>query len=237
MEPREVIQNIEKSATIPGGEGERFAGYGVIGQPFRSGHVLALRRFPASSIGAAFTSVWHRDPTGVWTFYSDVPPDQSCGRYFNQGMSRNVIAPIEITWTGPASFRVEIAYALQWDVTLTQSPASRTMNAVATLVPELCWQNRTFLKAMGTGAGAALSTGPLSLTGRTPNGQEFIASPSKMWLVGETRAVVNDVDAGPAGALEEQARLQDFMIPQRGVFAIARAFMKTAGPKRLNQAA
>src|SRR5262249_36656049 len=143
--------------------------------------------------------------------------------YFNQGMSRNVIAPIDITWTAPDRFRVEIAYALRWDVALTQSPGSRTMNAMATLVPELCWQNRTFLRATGAGAGAVLGTGPLSLTGRTPNGQEFVASPSKMWLIGETRAMVNDVDAGLAGAVGEQARLQDFLIPQRGVFAVARA--------------
>ena len=49
MEPREIILNIEKSASLPLGKGDRFAGYTVIGLPFRSGHVLALRRFPASS--------------------------------------------------------------------------------------------------------------------------------------------------------------------------------------------
>jgi hypothetical protein len=39
---------------------ERFAGYGVMGLPFRSGHYLALRHFPASSIGPGFRAVWHR---------------------------------------------------------------------------------------------------------------------------------------------------------------------------------
>jgi hypothetical protein len=47
MEPRHLIQRIEETASLPSGSGERFAGYAVIGLPFRSGHVLALRRFPA----------------------------------------------------------------------------------------------------------------------------------------------------------------------------------------------
>ena len=44
------------------GQEERFSGYGVMGLPFRSGHVLALRRFPVTSVGPGYTSVWWRDP-------------------------------------------------------------------------------------------------------------------------------------------------------------------------------
>ena len=51
MQPREIVLNIEESAAVPACKGDRFAGYAVIGLPFRSGHVLALRRFPASSVG------------------------------------------------------------------------------------------------------------------------------------------------------------------------------------------
>jgi hypothetical protein len=50
MEPRELIQHIEQDALLPSGNSERFAGYAVIGLPFASGHVLSLRRFPASSV-------------------------------------------------------------------------------------------------------------------------------------------------------------------------------------------
>ena len=50
MEAREIIRDIEESVSLPAGRGERFAGYAVIGLPFRSGDVLAMRRFPASSI-------------------------------------------------------------------------------------------------------------------------------------------------------------------------------------------
>jgi hypothetical protein len=47
-----MIRDIEQNRSVPAGEGDRFAGYAVIGLPFASGHVLSLRRFPASSVGA-----------------------------------------------------------------------------------------------------------------------------------------------------------------------------------------
>jgi hypothetical protein len=56
-EPAEYAGEIERDATLPAGSGERFSGYGVMGLPFRSGHILALRRFPASSIGPGYRSV------------------------------------------------------------------------------------------------------------------------------------------------------------------------------------
>jgi hypothetical protein len=59
----------ERHVRLPAGAGERFTGYGVMGLPFASGQVLAMRRFPASSIGPAHTSVWHRDPAGRWDFW------------------------------------------------------------------------------------------------------------------------------------------------------------------------
>jgi hypothetical protein len=64
--------------------------------PFASGDVLALRRFPTSSVGPAFTGVWHRSPHGEWTFYSDVPPMECCPRYFGGSQVRAVAAPIQL---------------------------------------------------------------------------------------------------------------------------------------------
>jgi hypothetical protein len=34
----------------------------LMGLPLASGHILAMRRFPASSVGPGYTSVWHRGP-------------------------------------------------------------------------------------------------------------------------------------------------------------------------------
>ena len=55
-EPRDFARDVSQFV-IPDGRGDRFSGYAVIGLPFSSGHVLALRCFPASSLGAAYTSV------------------------------------------------------------------------------------------------------------------------------------------------------------------------------------
>src|SRR5258707_529775 len=118
MTPREIIRHIEAHCVVPAGEGDRFAGYAVMGLPFRSGHVLALRRFPVSSVGPGYTSVWHRDPRGVWTFYSTINPDLGCSRYFGSEITHNVVAQIDIRWTGPAEFIVNIGTALHWEVRL-----------------------------------------------------------------------------------------------------------------------
>src|SRR5947209_1004370 len=81
-DPRDLVAEIEACPRMPNGSEERFAGYGVMGLPFGSGHILALRRFPASSIGPGYRSVWHRDPDARWTFFQDVAPNQGCSRYF-----------------------------------------------------------------------------------------------------------------------------------------------------------
>ena len=228
-DPQQIIRLIEDQARLPEGRGDRFAGYAVIGLPFRSGHVLALRRFPASSVGPGYTSVWRREPRGTWTFYSTVPPEQGCSRYFGSEITNNIVAPIDIVWNGPSRFQVQIGErALRWDVALTQSPASRAMNAVAGCVPDSWWRKRFMLRAMGEAARFALRTGRMNLAGRTPNGQEFIANPQRVWLIDSTSATVDGVDLGPAGPLEQQARLHEFLIPQRGIFAVARAFLGSA---------
>ena len=80
---------------------------------------------------------------------------------------------------------------------------------------------------MGFAARMLLGTGKMNLSGETPNGQQFIANPQRIWLIDSSRAAVNQIDLGPLGPLHEQARLNEFLIPQRGVFAIARSFVET----------
>jgi hypothetical protein len=228
MEPRELIHHIEEDASLPSGSSDRFAGYAVIGLPFRSGHVLALRRFPASSLGPGYTSIWHRDPGGNWTFYSTVAPEQSCSRYFGSEVNENLYAQVRIEWSGPEEFRVtaECSRPLIWEVKVTTTIASRLLNFVARRVPDSWWQKRFMLRLMGFAARYLLGTGEMNLAGRTPNGQEFIANPQQVWLVKSSRAVVNGADIGPLGPLATQARLNEFLIPQRGIFARARAFLE-----------
>ena len=112
-------------------------------------------------------------------------------------------------------------------VTLSQTVASRPMNVAAGLVPD-SWSQRLFmLRVMGFTARYVLGTGKMNLAGRTPNGQEFIANPQQVWLVKSSRAVVNGVDVGTASPLPEQARLHEFLIPQRGIFAVGRSLLGT----------
>ena len=72
---REQAADAEQHADLGPGSDERFSGYGVMGLPFSSGHVLAMRRFPVTSVGPGYTSVWLRRPSGAWSIYADAPPE------------------------------------------------------------------------------------------------------------------------------------------------------------------
>lgn len=220
MTPRQIVDAIERQPDVPAGEGDRFAGYAVVGQPFRSGHVLALRRFPASSIGPAFTSVWHRDPRGRWTFYASVPPELACARYFGRHVHRAVTVPIAITWLDDTRFEVSAGSHLTWEVSLRATFLSRVLGAAARRVGPRWWRIPLALQATGAAARLAFGTGRLDLLGLTPSGHAFIAAPRALWLVDSSRASVEDVDLGPTGPLPIQASLRDVRLPQVGLFAV-----------------
>jgi hypothetical protein len=234
LQPRRLAERTEASPNVPKGTEERFSGYGVMGLPFRSGHVLGLRRFAASSIGRGYTSVWHRAPSGEWTFYQDVPAEQACARYFGPQLRRSLERPIEVRWTGANAFSVEVdgGRAVQWDVRLAAPPAIRAMNAMASIMPNALWHNDLTLRAMGAMARRLLGTGRMALTGRAPSGQHFVANPLVAWSIPSSHARVEGVDVGEPGPLPEQERLGDFWIPQRGLFVIGRAFFEPFDPAR-----
>jgi hypothetical protein len=227
-EPVEIVNDLESRAASSGlstGLDERFMGYAVIGQPFASGHILALRRFPASSIGPGYTSIWHRDPSSKWTFYQDAPPQVTCTRYFGKYIDEVVEQPIRIQWTGPRSFSVATA-DLEWAVGVRPTMMTRLMNAMGDVLTESMWQNPKVLSWMGAAAKLTLGTGDLRLAGHLPNGQSYIANPKKIWIVESSQATVRQVQLGMPGPLPVQAHLGDFIIPQRGLFAIAEARME-----------
>ena len=208
MTPHAAVDAIERDPPLPSGPGDAFAGHGVIGLPFLSGHVLALRRYCASSLGHSYTSVWHRNPASRWTFYSTVAPDCSCARYFGGQVDRNVVTPIELWWATPWALRVRIGMELRWQLTLRSSPMTR-----------LLWRMLTLPRDMGLAADAAFGTTRMTLTGRTPNGHRLRMNSSRLWLIDASTARVGGHDLGPLGPLEKQAALEDVLIPQRGLFA------------------
>jgi hypothetical protein len=215
----------EDRPQIPAGGGERFAGYGIMGLPFASGHVLAMRRFPASSIGPAYTSIWHRDPAGRWAFWQDQPAEMACPRYFSAALDEVRQVEIDLEWSQPGTVRLavpELRFA--WSTTLRSSGVTTLLNGVGTLLPDRLWRARPVLSIMGAVAGTALRAGRVGLAGVAPNGQRFIANPLSVWLVDDCAASLEGTDFGPMGALHQQATLGDFRIPQRGIFALGRTY-------------
>jgi hypothetical protein len=224
-EPAHIAGDLEREPELPPGSEERFSGYGVMGLPFRSGHVLGLRRFPASSIGPGYRSVWHRDPDGRWTFYQDQPAQLACTRYFGAEVDEVREGPIGIEWTGPRRFEVRAGDGdLEWTMEVGSTPATRLLNGFGSLLPDRAWRSAPVLAVMSRIAGLALGAGRVRLAGLAPNGQRFVAHPLTIWVASRSRASVGGRDLGEMGRLPEQAHLRDLAIPQRGVFVVARAF-------------
>lgn len=229
-EPAQVVEDLERHSELPPGSEERFFGYGVMGLAFRSGHVLGLRRFPVSSIGPGYRSVWHRDPNGRWTFYQDQPAELACTRYFGTRVDEVREGPVRIDWTGPRRFEVSAGGGdLEWVVELGSTPVTRLLNRVGSLLPARAWRSTAVLAVMSRVAGLALGAGQVRLAGLAPNGQRFVANPLTVWTVSASNATVRGANLGEVGPAPEQARLRDFSIPQRGIFAIGRAFFTETG--------
>jgi hypothetical protein len=220
MTPRAVIEAIERDIFMPAGPGDAFSGWGILGVPFQSGHVLALRRHVGSSLGPAYTSIWHRDPAGRWTFYATTAPDCSCARYYGARIDRNVVAPIDLEWTTPWTLHARVGRTLTWHVTLHSSSMSRLFNTMTLRLPASAWRVPVVLRGVGLAADAVLGTDRILRTGRTPNGHQFVIHPRQFWLIDASAAHISGNDLGPPGSLARQATLEDMRLPQRGLFAV-----------------
>jgi len=216
---------------LPDGAGDRFSGYAVMGLPFSGGDVLALRRFPVASAGVAYTSVWHRDAEGRWTFYADVPTSEGCTRYWGPAVDQVVTAPIRLEWTGGRTLTVSVdgGRLVTWTLALAASPATGVLNGVARRIPEAWWQRPRLLRLVGAVARPLLGTGRMRLCGTTPTGHEFLSNPLAVWTVVASRATVAGRDLGAPGRMATQAALGEFLIPQQGLFVIGRVFMRRPG--------
>jgi hypothetical protein len=225
--PRDLALWTEQNAVLPDSSWERFRGYGIMGLPFDSGHVLALRRFAASSLGPGYASVWHRTPTGRWTFYADVEPAVSCARYFSVAVAEAIKTEVVVEWTGAHQLVVSVPAApLEWTVDLETTWRSQLMNAVARVLPERLWRSPRTLTAMGGAASWLLDVGPVGLWGLASNGHRFIANPRRIWMVAASDATLRGESLGTPEPLPDQASLRDFRIPQRGIFALGDALFK-----------
>ena len=231
--PRRTIDptGTERWDRCPARGYECFHGYGVMGLTFASGNVLALRRWEKSSIGPVYTSVWHRDPSGRWVFWSTEGPETSCNRYAGESVERTRRTPIEIAWLADEQLRVtapELDFV--WDVSLASTSMTRMMSFVSRKLPWKIRTHRRFLGMMGPVGGRLLGVGRFNMIGRMPNRQLFIAAPRAMWIVRHSSARLGDEDLGPTGPLPKQIGLGDFLMPQRGVFAVGSAYFEELDP-------
>lgn len=200
---------------------ETFSGYGVLGVSFGLGDVLAFRHFTRSSIGPGYTAVWHRDPSGLWTFFTDTAPSHACPRYFAAGRARTVRTEIRVEWADSGHMALAVpAHHLDWALRMEASGASTALSGVTALVPRRLLATAPALNGLGAVTGRLLRARPLRLSGATPSGRWFRILPRHSAPVTASAGVMGGRDLGPMGAAPRTVRLGDLVIPDRGLFIL-----------------
>jgi hypothetical protein len=227
LQPRDAVAGLEARPHLGVGPGERYTGYAVFGVTFQSGDILALRRFAATSVGPAYTSVWHRSPDGRWTMYQDLQKDAGCGRYFSAAASI-VTARIRVVWSGADRFGVcvDAETPLAWKVSLGSTGVTRAITRLASTDLSSTLPAPRFARACSLAAGALLRSGALTLLGVTPNGFRFEARPSGLWVVNGSQAFINGRSLGRPVPRASSIRIGTFEIPRRGLFATMHAILR-----------
>jgi hypothetical protein len=236
MTPHAAVAAIEAEPRLPAGGAERFTGYVALGLPFASGHYLALRDFPATSIGPGYRAVWHRAPDGFWTIHTTVPWQYSCPRYFGAAVSAVEQTPrIDVTWVTEEALEVRLGERLSWRLELSASPGTRAMTMCCETLPAAAWTNAPALAAMGPMSRAMLRVGRMRLAGTAPNGQHFMAEGGRAWRITGGGATLDGHDLGGFAPLRPQAHLADFWLPQSGLFFTCRMRFSTTDPELLRR--
>lgn len=208
---------------LPAGDGERFTGFGVLALPFRGGDCLALRVMTKTSIGPGYLAVWHRTPDGAWHMFTTTDPSRSCPRYFSAAATYERVPGIGLQWVDPMRLRVRIPGALEWELALRATPATRAMSALGSALPDAARCSDPLLGAMGPMSRPMLRAGRMRMIGAAPNRQRFQVVPTRIWRVAQSVAVAEGRELGPIGALPRQTRLGDFWMPQHGLFYVGDA--------------
>lgn len=199
---------------------EHYRGYGIMAQPFESGHVLALRVFHETDHGP-FAAVWHRTPGGAWSMYVDAEdPDIFCPRFFGPILRESGKARISVQW--PRGDRLEIRVdepALEWSVRLRSSVLTRLANRILPRLPLELYAREATLTLVQALADRALGLGPVDLEGTLPAGQGVLVQPRRLFLVGEARASFGGVDLGAPSESAANPTTGSFRWPGKGVLA------------------
>jgi hypothetical protein len=215
---------------------EYVRGWGVFGLPFDSGHVLALRVFPQSSFGP-YRTLWHRDPEARWSIYVDAGRvEHACPRYYGPACEYVGAARIDLEWTGPRSVHVTMGKpALEWTVTAARSALMGMLNPLSAAMPLSSWRPRALVRARERLA-QALGMGRLQMSGVMPSGHTGLLMPQRMYLVNQSRAVLDGVDMGSPARLPENPTIGGVPLPARGVLAIGQAMWPIRDPDEFDRA-
>jgi hypothetical protein len=233
LTPQDTVAAVLANPMPQPGADERFVGFGIMGLPFCNGHYLAMRQFPATTFAPPYVSVWHRDPSCHWTFYATTPGQQSCARFFSSATPNDAVqCDIEVSWAGPWSVHIAIPGVLRWSVELQATRATRLMSAIGGRLSDSAWTDPRLRRRLDRVARRTLGVDDIRLTGRAPNGQCYTMSPKQLWVVADSRAVLNGRDLGPSGPLLRQARLGDSRMPQRGIGMVGSGHFETCDPDR-----
>ena len=229
--PRRLAEAMERDRVPPGGDGDRTAGYGVLGVSHGSGDVLAFRRATCTSFGPPFTSVWHRDPDGRWTFYVNVEPSRSCPRFYGSVLDRVVVTDIDLRWTGIDVVCLAVPdRRIGWSLRMRATPMTRVISGISSAVPGPLWALPGLSEGIGRAAGRLLGARGLRLGGRVPNGQRYRVEDVRVWRVEGSAAVVDGRELGPPidGPPETGPGQEDHMLPlpERGLFVAGRYVMR-----------
>jgi hypothetical protein len=232
-EPAEIVNRSPKKPLRARPGRDDVEGFAVVALPFASGDILCLRRWPVSTFGPGYTSVWHRSPAGAWTVYTTIAPELSCPRFVGAAISRAVETPIALEWTGPSALSVRVPAAeLRWEMRFESTPITRLMNAMMALLPAFLYRSNLVLAVMSAISTAMLGAGRFRLSGTFPNGQWFQAAPRKLWFIPEARAALAGRDFGPLGPLAPQATMGEVPLPQRGILMLGGTSSEAYAPGR-----
>ena len=229
--PAAMADRISNIKLTPRAGRDDVGGYAIVGQPFESGDILCLRKFPVSTFGPGYVSVWHRAPEGTWTVYTTIAPELSCPRFIGAAVSRVVQTPISVDWTGPADLTVDVPETeLGWRMSVASTPVTTMMNVMMGVMPAAMFRSDPVLSAMSLMSTAMLGAGDLRLRGHMPNRQWFQAGPRRVWVVVEASATLSGRDLGGPAPLAEQARLGEVPMPQRGLLMMGAFFFEAYAP-------
>jgi hypothetical protein len=225
----------ERRGAAPWPHHEYVTGWGVMGLPFDSGHVLALRAFPENDFGP-YKSLWRRDPEGHWSIHVDGPRlDTACPRYYGAACAQTGFAHHALTWTGPATLQVTMDKpALAWTLTASTTTYLDWLNAVSAAMPMVTWRPRALLRAR-EGMASLLGVGEIELSGVMPSGHTGTLMPRQMYFVDESRPVLGGVDLGHPTHLANCLTIGGVPLPARGILAIGEAMWDILDPNEFEQ--